>query len=372
MTALWIILFILALLFMILIHEGGHFFAAKAVGIRAEQFSIGFGPEIVGWDRGGTRYSIKWILAGGSVRILGMDPGEEISEEDRPYSYKSAPYWKRAVVILAGSFAQVLFALIILYLLFWPIGVPELSPTSRAGNVEPTIEIVNAKKVVVKAPGPASQAGIKKGDVITEVDGIRVHTWDEMTKQIRKRPGESVTLTARRGSKVLQFNARLLSVDNVGILGVQRSTYIKRSNPIGAVWESLRMMGVLTAGMAKAFVSLFSVRNLKVLFGTAPRTVDSPRSIFGAGQVAVQQARLAFAYFLMIIAYFYIFLAAFNLIPLPPFDGGHLLVIVYEKVFKREIDMRKLAPIAWIVLIILIFVAGRLFILDIFNPLPPP
>jgi regulator of sigma E protease len=365
----WLPVFILTIIFMIITHELGHFLAAKAVGIKVEQFSIGFGPEIVGWDRGETRYSIKWILAGGSVRILGMNPEEEISEEDRPRSYTQVAYWRRAVVVLAGSFVHILIALFLFYLFFWPIGYRV--PTGRIGTVEKTVEVSAGKSV----PSPAYEAGLRKGDLIVSVNGVPVHEWADLTDQLSKNPGRVVYLKVKRDGNVFSVKTRLLNVGGRGILGVEvnlKDTFTRRSNPLTAAWEALKTCGQVTVLLAKGLGSLFSLKTLKMLVGITPRTQESPRSIIGAAQLAYQAAGQNASVFIFILAQLFLFLALFNLIPLPPFDGGHLLVIIVEKLTGREIDMRKLMPVAWAVVILLTIVALRLAVLDIIKPLKNP
>lgn len=370
MIVVWIAVAVVFIAVMILIHEAGHYFAAKSVGIKVEQFSLGFGPEIVGWDRGETRYSIKWILAGGSVRICGMNPDEEIPQEDLPRSYYAASYWKRAVVVLAGSVSHVLVAMFLFYLFFWPIGYPVL--TGEIGEVQQTVEINEGEEV----PGPAYAAGLREGDLIKAVDGVPVNNWDELTEQLASHPGEEVTLEVQRGGETFTTTAELLeTAEGRGYLGVQAdvdSTYNKRSNPVEAVWLSVKTTGQVTAIFVKGIVNLFSIDTLKMLFGAEPRTAESPRSIVGAAQLTFQAAGENLSIFIFVIAQLFLFLAIFNLIPLPPFDGGHLLVIVIEKVFHRDIDIRKLMPLAWLVIIVLSLVALRLALLDIFNPLASP
>lgn len=370
MIAVWVIVAILVIAVMILTHELGHFLAAKAVGIKAEQFSLGFGPEIVGWDRGETRYSIKWLLAGGSVKILGMNPEEEIPEEDRPRAYTSAPYWKRAVVILAGSFVHVLIAIFLFYLFFWPIGYRV--QTGKIAQAEKTIEISAGHKVA----GPAYEAGLRKGDLITEVNGVKVHEWADLTRELSKRPGQVVDLLVRRDGRRLELKVRLLKADDGrGILGIKvdvNDTFVRRSNPIKAAWQALKTTGEVTVLLVKGLGSLFSMKTLKMLVGVAPRTQEGPRSIVGAAQLTFQAAGQGASIFIFILAQIFLFLAIFNLIPLPPFDGGHLLVIIIEKLTGREIDFRKLLPVAWAVIVLLSVVALRLALLDIFNPLKNP
>ncbi|HEY5532607.1 MAG TPA: site-2 protease family protein, partial [Candidatus Anoxymicrobiaceae bacterium] len=133
-----------------------------------------------------------------------------------------------------------------------------------------------------------------------------------------------------------------------------------------------REMGRVSVALGKGIASLFSLHTLKVLFNMTPRNQESPQSIVGATRVAFQAAGQGISVFLYVVAYLFFFLALFNLLPLPPFDGGHLLVIIIEKVFGKRIDVRKLMPIAWAVIIVLSIVALRLAMLDIFKPLPNP
>lgn len=369
MVVLYAILILLFLAFMILTHEAGHYFAAKRVGITPKTFSIGFGPEIVGWDKGGTHYAIKWFLAGGSVQILGMNPDEEISEEDWPHSYYAAKPWRRAVVVVAGSFVHLCIAFFIFWLIFWPVGYKVL--TGKIGQVQKTVKLANGQ--VLEAPG--YNAGLKKGDLIASVDGVPVHNWDELTTQLQKRPGQEVVLKVSSGNQSFTTTAKLLDVANHGILGVQvdlNSTYTRRSNPITAIGQAGREMGRVTVALGKGLGSIFSFRTLKVLLGVEQRNQESPQSVVGATRLAFQAAGQGASVFLYVIAYLFFFLAIFNLLPLPPFDGGHLLVIVIEKVFGKRIDVRKLMPIAWAVIIVLSLVALRLAMLDILKPLPNP
>ncbi len=369
MVVVWAILVVLFIAFMIMTHEAGHFLAAKAVGIKPETFSLGFGPEIVGWDRGGTRYSIKWIPAGGSVKILGMNPDEEVPEELKQFGYYEAPCWKRAVVVVAGSFVHICVALFIFYLIFWPVGYKVL--TGQIGEVQKTVKLSSGEVL----DGPAYEAGMKRGDLIQSVDGKAVDDWSELSGALQSRPGEEVTLKVKRGGEVFTANAKLLDIDGRGILGVkvdQNATFSKKSNPVIAVGQAFKEMARVSVALFKGLGSLFSVKTLKELVGVTPRTQESPQSIVGATRMTFQAAGQGISVFLYVVAYLFFFLAIFNLLPLPPFDGGHLLIIVIEKVFHKKIDVRKLMPIAWVVIIVLSLVAMRLAMLDIFNPLRNP
>ena len=362
------VLILLVLGFMIITHELGHYTAAKKLGIKVDQFSIGFGPEITGWTRGETRYSLKWFLAGGSVRIAGMNPEEEIAPEDLPRTYYEAPPWKRTIVILAGSFVHLCIAFLLFYLFFWPIGYQAL--TGKIGSVPRTVKIG-----AVSEPGPGYQAGLKRGDLITSVNGNKVTDWNQLTDQLSKRPGQTVALVYDRSTQKLTTKATLLNDHGRGVLGVVvnvKSTYTVKSNPIVAIGQSFKLMASVTASLAAGVARLFSLTTLKQLVGIQPRNQNSPQSIVGATRLAFQAASQGTGVFVFIIGEFFLLLALFNLIPLPPLDGGHLLVIVVEKVFHKKINMKTFAKVAVVVIIVLTLVALRLIMLDVFNPLKNP
>lgn len=298
-----------------------------------------------------------------------MNPEEEIAPEDLPRTYYEAPAWKRAIVIIAGSAVHVVIALILFYLVFWPIGHQEPAGTNRIGGVQKTIQVTAKSKPV---PGPAYQAGLQENDVITTVAGQKTPDWDSLTKAIRKRPGQQVDVTYKRSDQLEEVSVKLLDVGNIGIMGIVQSTKTVRSNPIAAIGQSFKALVEVTVAFFKGIASLFSLSTLKMLVGITPRAVDGPRSVVGAAQLTFQAAEQGYAYLIFILGELFLFLAIFNMLPLPPLDGGHLLVIVVEKVFHKKIDMQTFAKIAWVVIIVLSVIALRLALLDIFSPLKSP
>lgn len=361
------ILFVLA--FMIMTHESGHFWVAKLVGIRPKTFSLGFGPELVGWDRNRTRYAIKWIPAGGSVQILGMDPDEEISEEDWPESYYAAAPWRRAAVIIAGSAVHIVIAFILFWVIYCPVGY--LAITGEIKKVSPTIKLSDGEVL----DSPAHAAGLEKGDLIREIDGVTVKNWNDITHELQRRPGETVTIRYERGGGSGETVATLLDIDGTGILGItadEKSTYVVRSGPVAAIGDAAREFRNVARATFDGFRKLFSRDTLDVLLGTKQRNTESPQSIVGATRLAVEAADQGAAVFLYVIAYLFFFLAIFNLVPIPPFDGGHLIVVIVEKLTGKRIDPRSLVPIAWVVIVLLSLVALRLAILDVVEPIDIP
>jgi RIP metalloprotease RseP len=258
---------------------------------------------------------------------------------------------------------------LIFYLIFWPVGYRVL--TGKIGEVQKTVRLSSDEVL----DGPAYEAGLKKGDLVKSVDGVQVHDWSSLSEELQMRPGEEVTLVVQRGSESFTAKAGLLDIDGRGILGIRVDTndvFTKRSNPLTAVGQAFKEMGRVTVALFKGLGSLFSMKTLKELLGISQRTQESPQSIVGATRLTFQAAGQGISVFLYVVAYLFFFLAIFNLLPLPPFDGGHLLVIIIEKLFHKKIDVRKLMPIAWAVIIVLSLVALRLAMLDIFNPLRNP
>jgi membrane-associated protease RseP (regulator of RpoE activity) len=244
--------------------------------------------------------------------------------------------------------------------------------TRRSISPKPHISVMSTRA------GPAYTAGLKRGDLITSVDGVPVEDWNQLSGQLSRRPGQVVTLVFDRGigqRTTLTTRATMLSLDGRGILGIQvdtNSTFTQKSNPVAAVGQAFKTLGTVTVALGKGIASLFSMTTLRQLVGVAPRTQNSPRSIVGAAQLSFQAAQQGTATLLFILGELFLVLALFNLLPLPPLDGGHLLVIIVQKVFHKEIDMKTFAKVAWVVIIVLSVVALRLILLDVFNPLKSP
>ena len=172
-----VLLFVAAILVVVMVHESGHFLVAKAFNFKAPQFFIGFGPTLWSFKRGETEYGIKAIPAGGFVKILGMNPYEDIPVEDEARSYPNKPRWQRALVLVAGSATHWLVAFVILVVTAMTIGLPSDRPTKEIADVE--------------AGAPAADAGFKAGDVIEEINGRPVASWEEIRECIREQGAQA-------------------------------------------------------------------------------------------------------------------------------------------------------------------------------------
>lgn len=183
---------------LIFVHELGHFLFAKLMGVKVLKFSLGFGPKIIGKKYGDTEYRISALPLGGYVKMLGEEPGSELTEEEKPMAYNYKPPSKRAVILLAGSFFNIFLTFIIYTLLLAAgrsIAIPKLE------NILPVVEVI-AKH------SPAETAGIMTGDKIMAIDGDDVNTWDEMKQQIMNKPGEELAVKLKRNGQTLDIQVR--------------------------------------------------------------------------------------------------------------------------------------------------------------------
>jgi membrane-associated protease RseP (regulator of RpoE activity) len=368
---LGVLFFILLILGAIGLHEFGHFITAKKFGIKVERFFIGFGPKLWSVKRGETEYGIAAIPAGGYVRIAGMNPFEEISPEDRPRTFKAKPAWQRAIVLAAGSTMHFILAFVILVVMLVMVGLPERI-TTTVDKVTPTTD---------EFVSPAAEADIKPGDTIVEIDGMPVQGWDAMREYILARPGGTIDLVVERRGTRIPLTVKLATIEqgpekkSVGFLGVGPAFANVRRDFGSATTDSGRL---LVRGMwesLKAFGKIFTPSSLGRLFSVASgqeqRSTEDPASIVGIGRAAGDLAgRGRFADLFYLFVGFNIFIGVANLLPLPPLDGGHLAVLAWEKISRRDVDMRKLMPITAFVVTILVSLFVLLLYLDIVRPIP--
>jgi membrane-associated protease RseP (regulator of RpoE activity) len=371
MTFLGVVLFVLFVLVAIGFHEFGHFATAKAFGIKVDRFFIGFGPKLWSTKRGETEYGISAFPIGGYVRIAGMNPLEEISEEDRPRTFKSKPAWQRAIVLAAGSFTHFLVALVIIASILAISGEPDVD--------KPTLTIGAVGTATAGEVTPSIKAGLKVGDRVISVAGVTVTKWTQVQEAIKSRPGQAVDIVISRNGETKTLNATLETKEKdgkkIGFLGVApKFAVIRRSVP-ASIGAGFGQLGTGMKDSVLAFGKIFRPSTFGRLFqvaaGDKPRSAEDPATVVGIGKTSGDLARHGdFVGLFLLVAGFNIFVGVANLLPLPPLDGGHLAVLAYEKTVRHDVDMRRLLPITAMVLTVF----GSLFILllylDIVKPLP--
>jgi membrane-associated protease RseP (regulator of RpoE activity) len=372
----WILIFLIyffsalgVIIFLVITHELGHFTAARLAGVKCPEFFIGFGKRIWSTKRGDTEFGIKWILAGGYVKVLGMNPEEEISPEDFPHSYKGVSYGKRFWIIFSGSLVHILLAILIMFFTIWLIGYPNLDRGSNTlASVGQYMDESGEEET------PAYAAGLQEGDTILAMDGQEVSEWEEVSSFIVEHPGQEVTLLIERDGQEMELKTQLAKLDNGnGYLGVSPEFYMEEYSFTGSIVKTGKWFGEATWGVFYGVYRIFNISTFKQLFGISPPTEERPQTVVGITYTAGQLLDAGVFYLLYLLALICLFLAYLNLLPLPPLDGGHLAVLFWEKTTGREVDMRKLYPVAVAVLsffIILFLLALRLDIMNIINPMP--
>ncbi len=367
-VVLTVLIVLLVIIFLVVVHELGHFIAARLAGVKCPEFFVGFGPRIWSMRRGGTEFGLKWILVGGYVKVLGMNPEEEIAPEDFPHSYKGVSYGKRFWIIFSGSLTHILLAVIIMFFTIWGFGYPDLE---RGSNT-----LASVGRYMDEAQGeetPAFAAGLRKGDIILAIDGQEVADWDGVSSFIKGHPGAEVVILVERGGEELELGARLATLEGgSGYLGISPEVYMEDYSFAASVVQTGKWFGEATWGVLYGVYRVFNWSTIKQLVGMAEPTLERPQTVVGITRTASQIAGEGMFYFLNFLAFICLFLAYINLAPLPPLDGGHLAVLAWEKATGREVDMRRLYPVAVAVLAFLVVLFVLTLRLDITNPINLP
>lgn len=316
-TLLGIIAAVLAVSLLIVVHEAGHFLAARAFGMRVERFSVGFGPVVFSLRRGGTEFALSALPLGGYVKIQGMSPGEDVDPGDRSIYANQAP-WRRFATILAGPALNYLSALVLAAGLLLTAGLRSPDPAAAVGELVPGM--------------PAEQAGLRPGDRIRAVAGAPVDSWDDLVGQLQRHPGERIALSVERGAagERLELPITPRNEGGVGRVGFgQHSLWVTRGGVGSALGEALARTDELVWGQVTAFGKLFSHSRGTELSGP-----------IGIAQQLVRAAREGAGAFLNLVWIISVVLAVLNLFPIPALDGGRLLFLAYELVTRRRVDAR--------------------------------
>jgi regulator of sigma E protease len=343
MTWVWTIL---GFTFLILAHEGGHFVAAKAVGMRVERFSLFFGKPVVSVRRGETEYGIGPIPLGGYVKISGMNPYEELPPAVRPRAYYRQPVWKRIVVISAGPLVNVVLAFAIIWGLVLANGVAvETTRIDSSGLQQP------ASRYLVP------------GDRIVSVDGVS-RSQDAIAKRVAShrcagRPvnGCEATTTAHvvveRDGRRLAFDIRPRYDARSGIertrLGFSYAVDSRSAGPLDAAGRSVSTMWDVTTRSVSVFARLFEAKERKQI-----------NSVVGAASVTHEAVSSGLTVALWILALISLSLAIVNLFPFLPLDGGHIFWALAEKVRGRAISFSVMerASAVGFALVVMVFLIG--------------
>jgi membrane-associated protease RseP (regulator of RpoE activity) len=458
-----VVLFAIGIGLSIALHEFGHLLTAKAFGMKATKYMVGFGPTIWSFKRGETEYGLKAIPAGGYVKIIGMTPLEDDDDErsayppagaapavepgtepgttavamaggtDGPVAEKVArppagpddgftkvggrrvrvtggrrafwrfPTWQRVVVLSAGSVTHLVIAMVVIYLAALTSGLP--TEHAVVGTVQPCVVAVGDKDGGVRdcqsgdQAAPAAQAGLRPGDRITKVGGTPINTFDDLTKALRSQPGATVSLTLVRDGKEQVLAIPVATVQRapvdgekaagdglttVGAIGVSPS-YTEKYGPVAAAGRTVTFTGTVIGATFSA-IGQFPQKVPKLLSALAgdQRDPNGPVSVVGVSRVGGQALEAgSVLVFVLLFAGFNIFVGVFNLFPLLPLDGGHIAILLFERVrsfFARilgrvdpgRVDYAKLMPLTMLVVVIFGGISLLAILADIVNPIADP
>lgn len=436
MTVLGIVLFALLIALSIALHELGHFLPAKRFGVRVSEFMIGFGPSLWSRQRGETRYGIKAVPLGGYIRMIGMIPPakgdpdgqprsmttgrfatmiadarrsslDELEPGDESRVFYRLPVRKRMVIMLGGPFMNLVLAFVLFTIMLVGIGTPQ--PTLQVGALvqcTPTATQPDATPLPSgncpegSLPAPAAAAGVRAGDRIVAVDGMPAVDWPAVTDVIRARGGEEILLAVDRAGQSVTIPVDVQTVERpvvddagqptgqtvpTGFIGIRpQMDFVPE--PLSAVpatmWE-------LTVASVQALISL-PVRLYELvsqtLIGGGERAIDGPVSVVGVsrlgGEIAAMDRPMEAkaATFLGLAASLNLFLFLFNLLPVLPLDGGHVVSAWFEAVRRfvarlrhrpdpGPVDTARLLPVAYVVAVVLVGMGLIVIWADLVRPI---
>jgi membrane-associated protease RseP (regulator of RpoE activity) len=431
---LGIVIVAVGILLSILLHEAGHFVFAKLFKVRVGQFMVGFGKTL--WSRkiGGTEFGIKALPLGGYISMAGMYPpikpggrartastgffqtlvqdardasGDTILPGHEDHVFYKLPIWKRIIIMLGGPVMNLVIAIGVYTIILCAIGSGVA--TTTIGEVDKCIVPATSTSTTCTTSDPASPgaaAGFKPGDKLVSLNGHAITSWTQATSIIQKsagkkltavvdRKGEDVTLTATprlttrdvvgaTGSVVTAWDGKA-ETHQVGFIGIGASEAFATqpsSVVLPTVWANTTAVGAIVLDLPQRLVGVANAA-----FGSGARDPNGPIGLVGVGRIAGQIATTHAASIaerisglLQVLASLNIALFVFNLIPLPPLDGGHIVAALWEglkrgfaKVFRRAdpgpVDTAKIVPLTMGVVVVLGAMSLLLVYADIFKPI---
>lgn len=401
MYVIGVVLFALAILVSVALHECGHMWVARATGMKVRRYFVGFGPTLWSTKRpnrlGDTEYGLKAIPLGGFCDIAGMTAVEELEPEDEPHAMYKQKVWKRVAVLFAGPGMNFVLGLVIIYVIAIVWGLPNLHQPTTAVIGQTTCvapQLPNKELADCAGPGPAALAGLQPGDEVVKVGDTEVANFPEMAEVIRKlggpvpivfrRDGQTidtvvdVTQTERYTSTEAQEPTR---VGAIGVVAPEPEPFAQH-NVLSAVPATFVFTGDLAVELGKSLAKIpTKVGALVHSISGGERDPETPISVVGASRIGGETVDhglwMAFWFFLAQLNFV---LGAINLVPLLPFDGGHIAIATYEKIRDMlrkarglvpagPVNYLKLMPATYVVLIV---VAGYMLLTvtaDVVNPI---
>jgi len=325
----WIVPFLFTLTVIVFFHELGHFLVARWCGIRVLVFSMGFGPEVAGFnDRHGTRWKISLIPLGGYVKFFGDDNEASVpdpavlaamSEEERRHSFFGQSVGRRAAVVVAGPLTNFILAVIVFAGVFMVFGKPTAIP--RVASVEPN--------------SAAAAAGFEPGDLVTAIDGRKIDNFVDMQRIVGFAGGHPLTIVVDRGGIPVTLTATPEIKNNRGVLGVTRS-----NQPGDVKVESVGALDAVKLGADKTwFIVETTLSYIRDVF-VGRQSADQIGGPIGIARISGQVAELGWGALFDFIGVISVSIGLLNLFPVPLLDGGHLLFYFIEAIRGRPLSER--------------------------------
>jgi regulator of sigma E protease len=346
---------IIVLGILVFAHELGHFLLAKKLGVGVLTFSLGFGPKLIGRKIGETEYKVSAVPLGGYVKLIGENPEEQVTEEDKARSFSAQPIWKRAFVIGAGPFFN-LFLAAFLFSAINLFGIPTL--TAKIGEVNQGL--------------PAESAGLKKGDTVLSIGGEEVKKWEDLSRIIRSSSGKELLLKVKRDDETLEVKVTPTTSTAKNLFGEEVSYFMIGIAPSEeVVIQKVNPLQAVGLGFVQTWngIELTIVGIVKLIQGKiSSKEIGGPLRI---GQLAGEQAKRGILSLVLFTAILSINLGLINLFPIPILDGGHFLFLGLEAILRRPVSIKKMEiaqQIGLVLIILLMLFAFYNDLIRIFFP----
>ncbi|NGX08636.1 site-2 protease family protein [Mycobacteroides franklinii] len=400
-----IALFALAILVSVALHECGHMWVAQATGMKVRRYFVGFGPTLWSTKRKSNHgandiieYGLKAVPLGGFCDIAGMTSVEELTPEESDRAMYKQKVWKRVAVLFAGPAMNFLIGIVVFYgvVLFWGLpdnNAPTHPEVKQTSCVAPQKSADPKDMAICTGEGPAALGGLREGDQVLAIAGKPVSTSSDMVTAIRELRGPQVFEISRDGkqqsllvsvAETQRWDEKAGKLISVGAVGASLSTYVpqKHYNPLTAVPATGNLIGTVAVETVKAIGKIpTKVGALWDSITGSERAMDTPMSIVGASRMGGETVEHdMWIMFWILLAQLNFALGAINLLPLLPFDGGHIAVATYEKIRNMirsargltagaPVNYMKLMPATYLVLVVVVGYMLLTITADIVNPI---
>ena len=343
---------LIALSVLIIVHEFGHFIVARFVNVKVITFSLGFGKKLLHRKKGETEYAISAMPFGGYVKLLGESPDDKIPEEERERSFTNKTPFQRFLIVFAGPFFNLIFALVIIYFSIILNGYGILPP-----RIEKVMEGY-----------PAYTAGLKAGDTIVEINGTKISKWTDLMQEIAFAGDAPLNLVVQREKETVAVTVMPVEIEEkselgnitkrkkIGVEGPREPIW-KKENPLSAIPRSIQITYTMTEQMIRGIYHM-------ITGNISTKEIGGPIAIL---QLTGQQARNGIWSLATFVAFISINLGILNLLPIPVLDGGHILFNFIEVVTRRRVSENTIDIAQKIGLTLLIMLMAFAFYNDILR-----